>query len=408
MKVPATHQLRHYRHQLGVSLIELMVALAIGSLLVLGLVEVFAASRTAYQLSEGMARVQENSRFAVDYLQRDLRMAGHMGCVNDQARFQTATTGYRTLLGAPPTGSPLRFDMPIQAYNANGTAPGATVNLAAPPAGWTPGLPAHIQALNGGLGPLRGTDVIALRYFSADGVPVTAIAPGATATISFDLARADVLRLGGVANPGLFGISDCINATTFQASAGTDLDVGEIVVGMGGLNADSFVLERYLQGQAMIYRAESVVYYVANNSAVPARPALHRARFTTVPGAAALTPTVEEELVEGVESLQLLYGQDLQTNATLPPSGYINHFGIATIGAGGLTAVGGVDETWRRVGMVKVGLLMVSPNPAAAQPRAPGDPLRMLGVNFTVPAGDPNYRAVYESSVAIRNRLYGN
>jgi type IV pilus assembly protein PilW len=395
-------RLQQHVRQVGVSLIELMVALAIGSLLVLGLVEVFAASRTAYQLSEGMARVQENARFAVDYLQRDLRMAGHMGCVNDQARFQTVPAGYRTLLGTPPLDSPLRFDMPIQAYNANGTAPGATVNLAAPPAGWSPALPAHITAL----GPLPGSDIVALRYFSQDGVPVTNIAPGATATISFDPARADVLRRGGVTNPGLFGIADCINATVFQARGGTDLNAGTIVAGLGGLNADSFLLERYLQGQAMVYRAESVVYYVATGAG--GEPALHRARFTTTPGAAGLAPAAVEELVEGVESLQMLYGQDRQTNATLPPSGYIDHFGIATIGGGGLTAVGGVDETWRRVGMVKIGLLLTSPNPAAAGGPIAANPLRTLGVSYTVPVGDPSYRAVYESSVAVRNRLYGN
>jgi type IV pilus assembly protein PilW len=73
----------------GLSLIEIMIALAIGSLLILGLVQVFAASRTAYQLSEGMARTQENARFAMDYLQRDIRMAGHYGCVNDQSHLQT-------------------------------------------------------------------------------------------------------------------------------------------------------------------------------------------------------------------------------------------------------------------------------------------------------------------------------
>ena len=72
----------------GLSLIELMIALLIGSILMIGVVQVFAASRTAYQLSEGMSRVQENGRFALDYLQRDIRMAGHFGCVNDQARGQ--------------------------------------------------------------------------------------------------------------------------------------------------------------------------------------------------------------------------------------------------------------------------------------------------------------------------------
>lgn len=390
--------------QQGVSLIELMVALAIGSLLVLGLVEVFAASRTAYQLSEGLARVQENARFAVDYLQRDIRMAGHMGCVNDQARFQQPVTGFRNLMGTPPLGSPLRFDMPIQAYNANGTAPGATVNLAAPAGGWTPVLPAQIDAL----GPNPGSDIIALRYFSSDGVPVTNIVPGATATISFDASRVGVLRRGGVTDPGLFAISDCINATTFQARGGTNLNAGIIVAGPGGLNTINFAQERYLQGQAMVYRAESLVYYVRNNTA--GEPALFRARFTATPGAAGLSPTVDEELVEGIESMQFLYGQDGETVATNPPSGYVDRFGIASIGAGGLTAVGGEDETWRRVGMVKVGLVVTSPNPAAARPRdaALADPLRTLGVEFTVPAGDPNYRAIYETSVALRNRLYGN
>src|SRR5690606_21928152 len=74
----------------GLSLIELMIALAIGSLLILALVEVFAASRAAYMLATGLARTQENGRFAIDILQRDLRMAGHAGCVNDQARFLPA------------------------------------------------------------------------------------------------------------------------------------------------------------------------------------------------------------------------------------------------------------------------------------------------------------------------------
>lgn len=38
-------------------------------------------------LAEGSARAQENGRFALEFLQRDIRMAGHFGCVNDQAHF---------------------------------------------------------------------------------------------------------------------------------------------------------------------------------------------------------------------------------------------------------------------------------------------------------------------------------
>ena len=36
----------------GVSLIELMIAIAIGAILMIGLVQLFGASRAAYQLSE--------------------------------------------------------------------------------------------------------------------------------------------------------------------------------------------------------------------------------------------------------------------------------------------------------------------------------------------------------------------
>ncbi|KAG1390382.1 hypothetical protein G6F59_015225 [Rhizopus arrhizus] len=69
----------------GLSLVELMVALVISLVLMLGVVQVFIASQTAARLSEGASRVQENARFALDFLERDIRMAGHMGCVNDQA-----------------------------------------------------------------------------------------------------------------------------------------------------------------------------------------------------------------------------------------------------------------------------------------------------------------------------------
>ncbi|MEP6635052.1 MAG: pilus assembly protein PilW, partial [Luteimonas sp.] len=159
-----------------------MIALTIGSLLILGLVEVFSASRIAYQMSEGLARVQENGRFAVDYLQRDLRMAGHMGCVNDQARFQTAPSGFGTLFATTANRAAenyaavpfeLRFDTAITGYEANGTAPGDTVNLAAPAGGWVGGLPALLTTLGPlGTGPLPGTDVVVLRYFSPEGAPM--------------------------------------------------------------------------------------------------------------------------------------------------------------------------------------------------------------------------------------------
>lgn len=387
----------------GLSLIELMIALAIGTLLVLGLVEVFAASRAAYQMSEGLARVQENGRFAMDYLQRDLRMAGHFGCVNDQARFLTAPPGYGTTFvtaaqraagNFDPAPDPLDFHVSIEGYEANGTAPGATLSL--PQSGqWngTPALPGYIQSLKPA--PMPGSDVIVLRYLSPEGVPVTTFTAGASATLVVEKARWDAVIASGVTNPGLLGIGDCLNATVFNASqvahAGANTT---ITIGTGGLNLSDFSPDRYLQGQAMLYRAESLVYYVAIN-VTTGQPALYRARFTAAPGAANFGSN-PEELVEGIENLQLIYGLDHQADLSKPPSGYVSTQNVAS-------AIP-VDR-WRRVGLVQVAFLSKSVNPALADSAAQKP--RLLGVGIT-PPNDRSYRTVYESTISVRNRLYGN
>ena len=63
----------------GMTLIELMIALAIGSFLLLGAVTVFVQSRTTFRVSESISRLQENARFALDRLEADVRMAGFWG-----------------------------------------------------------------------------------------------------------------------------------------------------------------------------------------------------------------------------------------------------------------------------------------------------------------------------------------
>jgi type IV pilus assembly protein PilW len=65
--------------QAGVTLIELMVALAIGAFLMLGAVTVFMQSRTAFRVTENLSRLQENARFALDAMEPEIRMAHFWG-----------------------------------------------------------------------------------------------------------------------------------------------------------------------------------------------------------------------------------------------------------------------------------------------------------------------------------------
>lgn len=421
---------------LGVSLIELMVALLIGTVLVLGLVEVFAASRTAYQLSAGLARVQENGRFALDFLRRDLRMAGHLGCVNDQARFlpENVTTSNPPLVSTFLTPveqaannfgaellDALRFDTGAAGFDAKiggsgaATGSGSTVTLAATPAlasaasNWSPDLPNTLwNDLRGGNGstntladPILNSDIVVLRFFSPVGAQVTSFVPGTSAQIGFAPSQAARLTEGVSSPLGLYGITDCRNAAVFQAST-VNNTTGQIGVAVNGLNESGLLgQQNFTVGQSMLYRAESIVYYIGLNDSQ--NPSLYRLRYNLAPGATDVT-YVREEMVEGIESLQLQYGVDSRPTAATRPTGNI---GESMLGSA-VSAMTDSTTAWRRVGLIQVGLVARSPESAAAAQRdAAVAKMAPLGVRIT-PPNDQRYRYVYEDSIAVRNRLFGN
>lgn len=406
------------RAETGVTLIELLVALGIGALLILGLVEVFSASRTAYQLSTGLARTQENGRFALDVLQRDVRMAGHAGCVNDQARFlpENITPSRPALVSTflsaadqaagnyAPAGLSyaLRFDIPIEAYEATGTGSGATYTLPATPTvattagSWAPAMPAALFAAL--QRPLVGSDIIVLRNFTPTGAQITSFAAGDPAVVEYEPSHAQRLT-EGVSEPRLFGIADCMGAAVFKGDY-TDITSGRLDVVTGNGNVTPLGTLPIAPGQAMLYRADSLVYYIGLNG--QGVPALFRLRHA-IDDAGAVT-SFNEELVEGIEMMQLRFGQDSFTGAGNRPSGNIGSATMANALAGPSH-----PEAWRRVGLVQIGLVARSAEAAAAGQRNADEapPLSTLGLTVNAPA-DTFYRAVYEDSIALRNRLFGN
>ncbi|MDZ7790742.1 MAG: hypothetical protein U5L08_09675 [Xanthomonadales bacterium] len=53
-----------------------MIAMVLGLLIMAGMIQLFSASKLTYNMTEGLARVQENARFSFEFLARDIRMAG--------------------------------------------------------------------------------------------------------------------------------------------------------------------------------------------------------------------------------------------------------------------------------------------------------------------------------------------
>jgi len=75
-------------HQLGVSLVELLVALVIGLVLMLGAVVVFVKARDTYASMDTNSRMQETARYAFSVIETDARMAGFLG-LNSQPNLFT-------------------------------------------------------------------------------------------------------------------------------------------------------------------------------------------------------------------------------------------------------------------------------------------------------------------------------
>ena len=64
------------QRQVGLSLVELLIAMALGLLILLGVISIFSASRGNYQFQQSSSAVQESGRIALEVMARDIRMTG--------------------------------------------------------------------------------------------------------------------------------------------------------------------------------------------------------------------------------------------------------------------------------------------------------------------------------------------
>lgn len=69
------------RHQRGITLVEMMVAMVVGLILLVGIVQLFISNKQAYRIQEGANVLNENARYLMNQMQYDLRMADHWGGV---------------------------------------------------------------------------------------------------------------------------------------------------------------------------------------------------------------------------------------------------------------------------------------------------------------------------------------
>jgi type IV pilus assembly protein PilW len=64
----------------GFSIVEVLIALALSSILLTGIAQIYLSTKKVFYAQENLSRLQENSRFASYILTKNIRMAGYEGC----------------------------------------------------------------------------------------------------------------------------------------------------------------------------------------------------------------------------------------------------------------------------------------------------------------------------------------
>ena len=80
----------------GFTLLEIMISLGLGLVLVAGALSVLQNSQGTYRVSQEAARLQENGRFVLETLRRDIRRTGFWGCAPEPT-YRLTTAAYQSL-----------------------------------------------------------------------------------------------------------------------------------------------------------------------------------------------------------------------------------------------------------------------------------------------------------------------
>lgn len=322
----------HLRNnQTGLTLVEIMVALTISLILLAGVGQIYLSSKQTYRVHDGVSRVQENGRFAMEFLSNDLRMADFWGCVTDVGHVSNDVIG------------------------------GGGIDV--------------------GLGGISGTDndghnnsdTLVLQGAYGSGIIVT------PPFMNTNSAALHISTQNGLQQGDIVMVSDCHSGDVFQisntnpnTSGTTDHNTGN-AVSPGNQTGN---LSKVYAGDAQIYKVRRVTYSLGAGSN-GGEPALFRNNGIT-----------NMELVDGVENMQIEYGED--TDAP----------GSAGYGTANYYVPLPQVADMERVVSIRISLLT----------RTYADNLAPEAQSYTYngstsTAGDRRIRQVYTTTIAIRNRI---
>ena len=295
----------------GFSLIELMLALALGLVVTAGIVQLFVGNNRTNQLITGQSRLQESARYALDFLSRSVRNGGFYGCDPESDKiYNTLNANFDQAFEVDLTEPVLGFD---------GTNTGNGIGDWSPSLARLPGATAGTAIIPGNgidistLVPL--TDILVVRQQIAPGFRIAQqIGPNDAPVIeddgNVDIEAGDYAVISNCEQAAVFKVTAVTGGAdlTLERSTGTgiyDNRAGESLSKQGisyGNSVDS-------QG-SVVAKINSEIFFVADS-------ANQNNRGDTITSLWRKTGTdAPVELVEGISDLQVLFGIDVSPNDT--------------------------------------------------------------------------------------------
>lgn len=343
------------KKQRGFTLTELMVSTALGIFLTAGVIEIYAGSKKTYRTQEALARLQENARFAIDTISRDLRNSGSIGC---SLIANTVVQG--------ETAEGLNYNANMATWGLQSTGGTNSSNFAG----------GHsVDAITTLVGANRygHTDVLVVQgtngcstSLSGDMVDAASIVPITANTCGFG--RNDHVLVSNCGTADIFQI----NSDPATSQLGHLNPLSHIYINDGFTEVFSFFSNTYFIGSEI----------QPDGSEIPSLFVVDNTAEDPIPLA----------LVEGVENIQFQYGLDTDAIPadTATPDGIANRY---------VNAVD-VGDAWYAVVSVRMTLLMRTIEELGAQ--APGE-LNLGGETIEI-SNDGPIRQQVVSTIQLRNR----
>lgn len=367
----------------GFSLVELMVALTIGLIILSAVSMLFVSSKKTYTTQDRLARLQENARFAMQFLVKDLRLTGYYGCIN-----QVDAASINNRLNNS-TDFEYNALVPLEGVNDVSNSSGTSASGTWKPSGSTTMPDANIP---------DGTDVVTIRMADAN----------SSSYLNQEMPNTSaVLKLNSYVDPAtgsayfsagdIIMVSDCASADIVQVTQVNTTDPHLVHNSGSGTpgNATQELSKAYSPSTGSSTTGTRVMkfttrqYFISQGAS--GNPALFRKDLTGNP----------VELVDGIESLQVLYGKD--TDSDKIPNVYLK------AGDTGLQTT----ADWAAVVSIRVGILARTVNDKDTDidngaydvdgDCPSGAAVTNACYDFTAP-GDHNKRRIFQATVQLRNR----